>query len=83
MMDELERVLRGAYHLGALGATDEGADFYASRGWRRWEGSTSALTLEGIVATEEEDGSIFVFPLRAGLDLSGELTCDRREGDVW
>jgi aminoglycoside 2'-N-acetyltransferase I len=83
MMDELERVLRRAYHLGALGATGEGADFYASRGWRRWEGSTSALTLEGIVATDEEDGSIFVFPLGAPLDLSGELTCDWREGDLW
>src|SRR5829696_2962250 len=42
MMAELERVIRGAYELGALGATDEGAAFYVSRGWTLWAGPTSA-----------------------------------------
>jgi len=83
MMAALERVARGAYEVGALGATDEGAAFYAARGWRRWEGPTSALTPTGVVRTEEDDDCIYVLALSARLDLRGELTCDWREGDVW
>jgi aminoglycoside 2'-N-acetyltransferase I len=83
LMAVLERVVRGAYELGALGATDEGAALYTAHGWKRWEGPTCALTPEGIVRTEEEDGFVYVLPVSAALDLSGELTCDWREGDVW
>jgi aminoglycoside 2'-N-acetyltransferase I len=83
MMDALERVVRGAYDLGALGATDRAGDFYAARGWQRWQGPTSALTPTGIERTEEEDGGIYVFATEVPLDLSGELTCDWRDGDVW
>ena len=49
VMDGVEQVIRGAYDLGALGATDEGAALYTARGWQRWEGPTSALTPDGIV----------------------------------
>jgi aminoglycoside 2'-N-acetyltransferase I len=83
LMDALERVLRGGYELGALGATDAGAAFYAARGWRLWQGPSSALTPAGIKRTQEEDGCIYVFPLGVPVDLSGELTCDWREGDLW
>jgi aminoglycoside 2'-N-acetyltransferase I len=83
LMDAIERVIRGAYDLGALGATDDGAALYARRGWRRWEGPTSALTPDGVVRTPEEDGFIYVLPVAAPLDLAGELTCDWREGDIW
>ena len=83
MMDQLERVVRSAYELGALGASDEGAAFYAARGWQRWRGRTSALTPAGIVRTEEEDDWVFVLPVGVPLDLRGELTCDWREGDLW
>jgi aminoglycoside 2'-N-acetyltransferase I len=83
MLDELERVVRGAYDLGALGATEEAADFYAARGWKAWQGPTSALTPTGIVRTPDDDGGVFVFPVSVPLDLSGELTCDWRDGDVW
>ena len=83
MMAALERVLRGAYDLGALGATDEGARFYAARGWQLWRGPTSALTPAGIRRTPDEDGAIYVFELAVPLDLDGELTCDWRNGDVW
>jgi aminoglycoside 2'-N-acetyltransferase I len=79
MMDALERVVRGAYELGALGATDAGAAFYAARGWHLWQGPTSALTPAGVMRTEEEDGCIHVLPL----DLTSELTCDWRGGDPW
>jgi aminoglycoside 2'-N-acetyltransferase I len=83
MMHALERMVRGAYEIGALSATDEAADFYAVRGWKLWQGSTSALTPTGIERTEEEDGCVHVLPLMAPLDLSGELTCDWRDGDLW
>ena len=83
LMAALERVVRGAYDVGALGATDAGAGFYAARGWRRWEGPTSALTPAGIARTEEDDGSVYVLPVAVALDLSGALTCDWRDGDVW
>jgi aminoglycoside 2'-N-acetyltransferase I len=83
MMGALERVLRGAYDLGALGATDEGARFYAARGWKLWQGPSSVLTPAGIRPTPNEDGCLFVFELAVPLDLSGELTCDWRDGDVW
>jgi aminoglycoside 2'-N-acetyltransferase I len=83
MMATLERVVRGAYDLGALGATDMAADFYRSRGWLQWRGPTAALTPDGIVRTAEEDGSIYVLPAAAELDLTEELICDWRDGDLW
>jgi aminoglycoside 2'-N-acetyltransferase I len=83
MMQALERMVRGAYELGALGATDDAAKLYDGRGWKQWQGPTSALTPRGIVRTEDEDGSVYVLPGAAVLDLTGELTCDWREGDGW
>jgi aminoglycoside 2'-N-acetyltransferase I len=83
LMEALERVVRGAYEVGALGATDEGADLYTARGWTRWQGPTSVLTPTGIRRTEEDDGCVYVLPVGVLLDLSAELTCDWREGDVW
>jgi aminoglycoside 2'-N-acetyltransferase I len=83
MMTALERVTRGGYDLGALGATDEAAAWYAGRGWQRWRGRCSALTPAGLVATPEEEDCIYVLPVRVPLDLTGELTCDWRDGDVW
>ncbi len=83
MMDALERVTRRAYDLGALGSTQEAAAFYAARGWQPWRGQCSALTPDGVMRTKEEEGWIYVLPLSVPLDLSGELTCDWRDGDVW
>jgi aminoglycoside 2'-N-acetyltransferase I len=83
IMDALERVVRGAYDLGALAATDAALGFYEARGWKLWRGPASALTPTGIVRTAEDDGGIYVLPVALPLDLSGELTCDWRDGDVW
>jgi aminoglycoside 2'-N-acetyltransferase I len=83
MMDALELVAHRAYDLAALSATSEAAQFYAARGWQLWLGPSSALTPTGIQRTEEDDGSVYVLPLRVPVDLSGELTCDWRDGDVW
>jgi aminoglycoside 2'-N-acetyltransferase I len=83
MMDALEQVIRGAYDLGALGATDMAADFYAARGWEPWRGSTYALTPSGIKRTPDDDDSVFVLRLAIPLDPDAELTCDWRDGAVW
>src|SRR5687767_15555141 len=73
VMAAVERVIRGAYDLGALGSTDDAVALYTGRGWQRWQGPTSALTPAGVVRTEEEDGAIYVLPVAVPLDLSGTL----------
>ena len=83
LVGALGRVLRGAYEIGGLGATDEAVPLYRAHGWRRWEGPTSALTPDGIRRTPEDDGAVYVLALSAPLNLGGELTCDWRDGDVW
>ena len=83
MMDALERVVRGAYDLGALGATDEAAAFYAARGWEQWRGPGSALTPDGITTHRGGGRRDLRAAGRGRLDLDGELTCDWRDGDVW
>jgi aminoglycoside 2'-N-acetyltransferase I len=83
MMAALERIVRGAFDLGALGAADEAADFYAARGWQLWQGPSSVLAPSGIQRTPEDDGGIYVLPVSVPLDLTSELTCDWRDGDVW
>lgn len=82
VMGALEDVVRGAYPLGALSASDEALAFYEARGWQRWRGRTFALTPAGVERTEEEDDGIFVLPV-VPLDVAGDLTCDWRDGDVW
>jgi aminoglycoside 2'-N-acetyltransferase I len=83
VMAALEDAVRTAYDLGALSATDDGAALYRSRGWQPWRGTTWALTPEGRVRTPEDDDAVFVLPVAADLDLTGELTCDWRDGDLW
>jgi aminoglycoside 2'-N-acetyltransferase I len=83
LMDPLERIVRDAYELGALGSTEAAMGFYAARGWLLWQGPSAALTPQGIVRTPQDDGGIHVLPSSAALDLSGELVCDWRDGDVW
>jgi aminoglycoside 2'-N-acetyltransferase I len=85
VMGEAERIIRGAYDLGALGSADEATALYAGRGWQVWRGRTGALTPWGVKPTPDVDGWIYVYPV-AGVDLgdlTGDLTCDWRDGDVW
>lgn len=84
MMAALERVVRGAYDVGALASSDEALGFYAALGWQRWQGPTWALTPDGVVRTEDADGAVYVLPSEVvPLDVSRDLTCDWRGGDVW
>lgn len=83
IMAALERLVRGAYDLGALWASDDGASLYAGRGWKRWAGATWGLTPGGRVRTAEEDGDIYVLEVAGALNPAAELVCDWREGDLW
>jgi aminoglycoside 2'-N-acetyltransferase I len=83
LMAALERVVRSAYQLGALGASAEGGRLYASRGWQLWRGPSSAMTPDGIRRTADKDGIIYVLPVSVPVDVSGELTCDWRPGALW
>jgi aminoglycoside 2'-N-acetyltransferase I len=83
MMDALERVIKAAYEVGALGAAEEGEAFYAARAWTRWRGRTWALSPDGLIRTEDEDDRIYVLAVNVELDLTGDLTCDWRDGSAW
>jgi aminoglycoside 2'-N-acetyltransferase I len=83
LMAALERVVRSAYQLGALGASAKGGRLYASRGWQLWRGPSSAMTPDGIRRTADKDGIIYVLPVSVPLDVSAELTCDWRPGSLW
>jgi aminoglycoside 2'-N-acetyltransferase I len=83
IMSELERVIRAAYAIGALSSSEEALEFYARRGWRNWEGATFALTPAGIQRTADDDGGVYVLPATAHFDLTGDLVCDWRDGELW
>ncbi|GAA0213084.1 aminoglycoside N-acetyltransferase AAC(2')-Ie [Saccharothrix mutabilis subsp. mutabilis] len=83
VMAALEGVIRRAYDLGALSASDAALEFYTARGWVLWRGPSSVLAPSGLVRTEDDDGGVHVLPLAVPLDLDGELACDWRDGDVW
>jgi aminoglycoside 2'-N-acetyltransferase I len=83
VMAELERVIRSAYHIGALGASPDGSRLYAARRWQLWQGPSSALTPDGIKRTAGHDGAIWVLPVSAPLDLTADLTCDYRPAAPW
>ena len=83
LMGALEAIVRGAYDLGALGATAAAAPLYVARGWELWRGPLSALTPAGVTRTPEEEGVVYVLRCGAALDLDAELTCDWRDGDLW
>ena len=83
VMQALEPVVRGAYQIGALAAGEEAGRLYMSLGWQRWQGATWVLTPNGVERTADDDDSTYVLPVNTPVDLSGDLTCDWRDGDVW
>jgi aminoglycoside 2'-N-acetyltransferase I len=84
LMREATRIVRSAYEIGALGATDEARHLYESHGWKPWRGESWALTPTGTVRTKDSDGSIMVLEVEGHpLDFTAALTCNWRDGDVW
>ncbi|MEV6393177.1 GNAT family N-acetyltransferase [Streptomyces sp. NPDC051907] len=84
VMEALERVIDGAYDLGALSASDAGAQLYAARGWQLWRGRIEAMTPEGTVHLPDEEDSTYLRPAagRRLPDPSAALLFDWRDGDV-
>ncbi|GFH35552.1 GNAT family N-acetyltransferase [Streptomyces pacificus] len=81
----LERVIDGAYELGALSASDDGAELYRSRGWRPWRGRVEVLSPGGVVRLPGEEDSTFLRqpPGRPLPDpAAAALLFDWRDGDV-
>jgi aminoglycoside 2'-N-acetyltransferase I len=83
VMKAIGDVLADTYELGALSAGGGAARLYRSLGWRPWEGRTWVDGPGGLERTPEDDDGVHVLPLAAELDLTGDLVCDWREGDVW
>ncbi|MFJ9941762.1 GNAT family N-acetyltransferase [Streptomyces erythrochromogenes] len=80
----LEQVVAGAYVLGALSASQEGAGLYLARGWSVWPGEVGALSPDGPVRLPEEEGSTYVWVPPGGVrpDPAARLDFDWRDGDV-
>ncbi|MET7395217.1 GNAT family N-acetyltransferase [Dactylosporangium sp. NPDC005572] len=85
VMHEVERIVRGAYMIGALSASEGAGEFYRRRGWVRWEGPTAVLAPGGLTRTPDDDDSTYVLPVEAGtgIDVTQLIACDWRDGDVW
>ncbi len=83
LMTAIGEVLRGAYDVGALGATDEAIGLYERHGWQRWRGPLSTMTPEGVAATPQYADAVFALPVAVPLAFDAPLMCDWRDGDVW
>ncbi|WP_280830777.1 GNAT family N-acetyltransferase [Mycolicibacterium frederiksbergense] len=85
VMDHTESLVRTRHAIGALNAVDSAASFYASRGWKAWDGATLAETPNGLVDTYDAADRIFLLtPAGAPVfEKSIPLICDWRVGDLW
>ena len=85
LIDDLSDYVTHEFELGALG-TGEFA-FYERYGWERWRGLTSVRAETGeLLRTPNEDGYVMILRTMrtpSDLDLSWQITCDWRTGDVW
>ena len=81
LMEAIERVIRGAYELGALGASDMALAFYRGRGWLPWEGEDLRADPSGIERTPDDDDSLHVLESRraAGPPRADHLRLARRQ----
>ncbi|MEU6659759.1 GNAT family N-acetyltransferase [Streptomyces sp. NPDC046821] len=82
VMAELERVIDGAYALGALSASAAGKALYEGRGWRQWQGDFAAYGPEGTVRLPEDENPPHLRPVTAALDPAHALLFDWRGGDI-
>jgi aminoglycoside 2'-N-acetyltransferase I len=83
VMKRVGELIRERYALGVLST---GAHrFYESLDWERWRGPTFVDALRGRKRTSEDDGGIMILRTSRSpyLDLSGDIVCDWRVGDVW
>ncbi|MDQ3781936.1 MAG: GNAT family N-acetyltransferase [Actinomycetota bacterium] len=84
VMEALERIIDGAYELGALSASDTGAMLYRSRGWMLWPGRIEVFGPGGVVRLPDEEDSTYLRPAggRTLPDPAAALVFDWRDGDL-
>jgi aminoglycoside 2'-N-acetyltransferase I len=83
VMKTVAEVVEAGFDVGAL-ATGR-VHFYARLGWELWQGPTGVITPDGPMRTPGVDGAVMILRARAtsDLDLTTELMCDWRSGEVW
>jgi len=82
VMAALERVIDGAYVLGALSASADGAALYRGRGWEQWQGDFAAYGPDGTVRLPEDESPPYLRRVTAALDPAHPLLFDWRGGDI-
>jgi aminoglycoside 2'-N-acetyltransferase I len=75
--------VREAFEVGVLGTGSHG--FYERLGWTTWRGPSFVRTVDGLVATPDDDGYLMVLrtPSTPPLDPLAPIVCEWRPGDVW
>ncbi|MFN8058562.1 MAG: GNAT family N-acetyltransferase [Vicinamibacterales bacterium] len=83
VMQHIGDLIRGRHPIGAL-STGAHA-FYEALGWERWRGPTSVDSPAGRQRTPNDDGGVMILrtPWTPALEVSAEIVCDWRSGDVW
>ena len=83
LLVELTRLVRDRFDMGALSTGQH--HFYERAGWERWRGRTYVREDPVDVRTPEDDDGVMVLRhgRSAGVDLSGDISCDARPGDAW
>lgn len=80
VMNEL-RAQIGSHDLGALSPFD--VAFYGRLGWELWRGPLAIRMERGLLPTPDEEVMILRLAGTPNLDLSGRLTAEWREGELW
>jgi aminoglycoside 2'-N-acetyltransferase I len=82
-MRAINGLITDQYELGGL-STGAHA-FYEQLAWERWRGHTFVDAPSGRMPTPDDDDGVMVLRTdRSGpLDLTADLVCDWRKGDVW
>ncbi len=85
VMDEVGRIVREEYEIGALGTRDQG--FYRRLGWSVWGGATHVRTPDGErLRTPGSDGEVMVLPTPRtppGISFEEPIAIDWRPGQPW
>lgn len=83
VMGALERIVTGAYEIGALSASAEGRGLYEARGWWEWTGAVGTYGPDGVVALPEEDPPLLWGAPAVPFDPAHPLLIEWRDGDVF
>ncbi|RVU22719.1 GNAT family N-acetyltransferase [Streptomyces antnestii] len=82
VMAALERVIDGAYVLGALSASEDGVGLYRARGWEEWGGDFAAYGPGGTVRLPDDENPPYLRRVTAALDPAHPLLFEWRGGDI-